>query len=80
MMTLDAAPQRPTNPEVRIEVVKPAANRALHELAVQEGNPRGLVFHLSQDARIGGEWIVAWLDGKPAGRAGWWEFLKLVGE
>lgn len=73
MTILSAPPVRPPNLAVRIRVVD-ALDPDLEAVAERgkDGSiSRGFLYHRSQTGRTRGEWLVAYLDGKPAGSTGW---------
>ncbi|MEK7764700.1 MAG: GNAT family N-acetyltransferase, partial [bacterium] len=73
-MTIRSAPPvRAPNPAVRVRAVDPFDPdfEAVQERREDGSFDRGFLYHRSQTARIGGEWLLATLDGKSAGSTGW---------
>jgi hypothetical protein len=73
MMTFEHEPLRPINPDVRVEVVADPSSHPDLSL-VHGGGMRsegGFAYQVAQTERLGGETLLAWLDGRPAGTTGW---------
>jgi GNAT superfamily N-acetyltransferase len=72
MMTFDQKPRRPVNPEVRVEVVDCQTNPHLEKIHAERGRSEGGFRYMrAQEPRLGGETLIAWLDGEPVGMTGW---------
>jgi GNAT superfamily N-acetyltransferase len=75
MMVFDRSPERPINPDIEIQAFD-ATQASLPEvdrLNTEDGSvTSGHRFHRSQDARVGGEWLVGYLDGEPVSSTGWY--------
>lgn len=73
MTVLQAPPRRPANSTVRIRAVDPFDPdlEAVQERREDGTIDRGFLYHRSQTSRIGGEWLVAYLNDRPVGSTGW---------
>ena len=74
-----------TNPDVEIEVIDPARlaqSPSYRKLLADDGALDHWQMEVETAWRLGGEVLVGWLDGRPAGRCGWyvrdevWSTLK----
>jgi ribosomal protein S18 acetylase RimI-like enzyme len=73
LMLCEEYPRRTASPEVQIQVVDPAADQEFTKIALASGAAPGAhAFRQAQDTRLGGEGLVAWLDGEPVGYGGWY--------
>ena len=73
VMTFENKPRRPNNGEVEIEVIDPenmGTNQSYRTFFADEDMP-AWHYRCANEPRLGGEQLVGWLDGKPAGIAGW---------
>ena len=71
MMTHQKSPERPLNPDVHIEVVAPTSEDLKRVSPPEDFDPERHAYYLSQDPRLGGEVLVAYLEGQPVGSTGW---------
>lgn len=72
MLVWDGEPSLGSNPAVSIREVPPDDPDLVGLHTKPDGTPdHGLRYYVSQLARTGGTWIVAYLDGEPAGSTGW---------
>lgn len=73
MTILAAPPSRPANPAVQVRAVDPfdPEFESVQPRREDGSFDRGFLYHRSQTGRIGGEWLLATLDGEPAGSTGW---------
>lgn len=78
MMTWRAQPCRAVNLAVAVRVVDPF-HPDLVALMTEMGRlDGGFAWHRSQTPRLGGEWLVAYLDGKPVGSTGWFAHGRMA--
>ena len=72
MMVHERASKRPTNPEIVVRVLTPERLHDLESLHKnQNGEPTAAFrFYRAQDARIGGEVLLAYLDDRPIASSG----------
>jgi len=71
VMEFAGNPRLDPNPAVEIRVVDPS-HPDLEGLMRENGRLEGaFAYHRAQWPRLGGEWLVGYLDGKPAGCTGW---------
>ena len=71
MMTHQKPPARPLNPKVQVEAVEPTSEDLKRVSPPEEFDEERRAYHLSQDPRLGGEVLVAYLEGQPVGSTGW---------
>ena len=72
LMPLEAEPQRAVNAEIQVRVVDDNNIRDLDALHMEDGKlQRGYLFSSAQDQRIGGERLLAYLNGEAIGCTGW---------
>ncbi|MEM7129550.1 MAG: GNAT family N-acetyltransferase [Chloroflexota bacterium] len=76
MFTFDEEPQREANSRIEIHTFD-ALNRKEIDLPnvyqyVKGRHKEDLRFYCSNDYRVGGEWVIAYLDGKPVSSTGWY--------
>ena len=71
MMTHQRPPERPLNPDVQIKVVDPASKDLERVSPPENFDPERRAYYLSQDPRLDGEVLVAYLEGRPVGSTGW---------
>ncbi len=71
MMTHQKPPERFLNPDVHVEVVAPTSENLKRVSPPEDFNPERHAYYLSQDPRLGGEVLVAYLGGQPVGSTGW---------
>lgn len=64
-------PEVPVNPAVEIRAVDPTHPDLVSQMTEDGKVDGGFLYHRSQWPRLGGEWLVGYLDGKPAGTTGW---------
>ncbi len=76
MMVFDRSPERPINPDIEIrafDATQPSLPDIDRLRTLEDGSvTSGHRFHRSQDARVGGEWLVGYLDGEPVSSTGWY--------
>jgi GNAT superfamily N-acetyltransferase len=65
-------------PEIGVKSVDPYGEDLKAVLGGDGERDRGFEYHRSQWKRLGGEWLVGYLDGKPAGCTGWYEVGGVV--
>jgi hypothetical protein len=72
MMTFDEEAQRPVNPDVQVEVVDCQTDPNLEKIHAERGRSEGGFRYMqAQEPRLGGETLIAWLEGEPVGTTGW---------
>ena len=73
VMLWQKEPIRPANPAIEIRVVDETNLADLDSLHQGENGQLqpSYLFHRAQDARVGGERIIAYIDGRPAASTGW---------
>jgi GNAT superfamily N-acetyltransferase len=72
MMTFTGSPVRRINPAVKVEAVGPFDPDLERAYTEDSGElDRGFLYHRSQAARIGGQWLLAYLDSELVGTTGW---------
>ena len=76
MMVFDRAPQRPVNPSIEVRAFDAALESIpdldrLHTLEDGTVDPLYL-FDRAQDALVGGEWFIGYLEGEPVSHTGWY--------
>lgn len=71
LLVLRSAPRLEANPDVQVAVVPPESQDLEALYQSDDGLDRGFELARSQASRVGGEYLVAYLDGKPAGCTGW---------
>ena len=73
-MVFEKDPQRHPNPDI---IVEPVTSRNDADLDDLHRNAAGNIsnghrFARAQEARIGGEWVIGYVDGRPASSSGWY--------
>lgn len=77
MLPFQGPSQRTVNPDIEIRTsdvldIDPALEADLDSLFLDEGEMRpGYLFHRAQDPRVGGEYVMAYLDDRPIASTGW---------
>ena len=71
MMTHQKPPERPLNPAVEVKAVDPTSDELRRVSPPKEFDAERHAYYLSQDPRLGGEVLVAFLGGQPVGSTGW---------
>ena len=72
LMIHERPPELAINLAVKIQVVDAATDALYHEIGGRWATPSVHEHRRVQDARLGGEGLIAWLDGEPAGYGGWY--------
>jgi len=63
--------RRPVNPDVQVSAVRPSSPDLESFYRADGTLDRGFELARSQATRVGGEYLVGYLDGRPAGCTGW---------
>lgn len=78
-MVFTNAPQRSPNPLLDIRTITPNTIDDLESIYQIDGQVGpGFRFHRSQDERIGGEYVVAYLNGVPISSTGWYVVNRIA--
>ncbi len=82
MMTLGAEPVISANPAVEVRAVDPFHPdlELQYTRKLERGTlDQGFAYYRTQQARLGGEWLVAYIDGKPVGTTYWFVVDRVAG-
>ena len=71
MMTHQKPPERPLNPDVHVKVVAPTSDDLVRVSPPEDFDLERHAYYLSQNPRLGGEVLVAYLGERPVGSTGW---------
>ena len=71
-------PELTANPAVTIQAVDAATDQAYYNVGLKQASPLVHEHRRIQDIRLGGEGLIAWLDGEPVGYGGWFIHGGLV--